>query len=317
MLTVDKFATWYWVSSIPYLGPVRFKKLWETLDIDIAQIFEMDEDELKKLKGIVTSQIIIGLEKVRNKRNESRDFAEKQIELASKFGAGILLLDDERYPKFLKESKMCHPILYYKGNIQKFRDYTNSLAIVGSRKALDRSMQIAKETAFSLAKSGWVIVAGMAKGIDTQAHIGALEARGRTIGVVGSGVDYIYPTENKNLYERMWENNLIVSEFPLGTKPEDWKLQKRNKTIVALARGIFVVQSSIKGGAMNAVKACFEQKKPIFTIKGGNTADFSGNAKILQDNGIAIGEKILADSIKNYFAHNPNAGLNTKNTHGQ
>lgn len=310
MPTVEKLAVWYWVSSIQYLGPVRFKKLWERLGDDIGRIFEMGESDLKAMKGIVTQQIVEGIKKGRDKHGASRDFMAKQLKVASECGAGILLLEDASYPQFLKNSKMCHPILYYRGAIERFRDYTNGLAIVGSRKATQRSLEIARETAASLAKDDWVIVAGMAKGIDTEAHLGALESRGRTIGVLGSGVDNVYPAENRSLYERMRENNLIVSEFPLGTKPEDWKLQKRNKTIVALTRGAFVVQSSVKGGAMNAVRACHEQRKAIFTVRVEGNAEFSGNAKILENSGIAAEEENPADSIRSYFNSNRLAGLN-------
>jgi DNA processing protein len=305
MTTLEKLATWYQVSSIQYLGPVRFKKLWEILGDRIGDVFSMSETDLKQLKGIITPQTLEGIEKNRGKVLECRKFAVKQIDLARKHKGDILLLDDENYPKFLKESKMCHPILFCKGDIRKFQKYHRSVGIVGSRKASPHSLDLAYETARALAMNGWVVVAGMAKGIDTKAHLGALDGKGMTIGVLGCGVDNVYPPDNKELFARITINNLIVSEFPFGSRPEAWKLQKRNKTIVAMTQGIFVVQSTVKGGAMNAVRACSEQKKPVFTLIGDGTTEFSGNARILENGGIFLQENNTAQMIEDFLLNMP------------
>ena len=212
---------------------------------------------------------------------------DNQIETAEKCKGGIITIDDPDYPHVLRDSTMCHPILYYKGQIEKFTEYKKSIAIVGSRKASTKSIEIAKSTAFDLAKKQWVIVSGMALGIDSSAHKGALEVNGLTIAVLGCGPDIIYPKNSKELYENISDRGLIISEFPFGTKIEDWKLRKRNKTIVAAALGAFVVESSFKGGAMNAVKACQEQKKKIFTLTSSSTflADSTGNERIQKEIG--------------------------------
>jgi len=288
-----KLAVWHYVSSIQYLGPIRFRKLWEFLGNDIEQIYEMTEREFLGLKGIVTPQVLNGIKKQRNKRAESENFAKEQLIRAKECGGIIVLLDDQDYPSFLHRSKMCHPILYCIGKLENFSRYDKSIAILGTRKANEDSLSIANRVAKKLARQRWIIVSGMAKGIDASAHEGALDRGGRTIAVLGSGVDMPYPSEHRSLYNRIIENNLVCSEFPFGTRTNPIRLKKRNKTIVAFSLGAFVVQTSIKGGAMNAVRACKEQRKPVFSIQpdfsiGREIGDYSGNRKILATGGYPV-----------------------------
>lgn len=282
-----KLALWHYVSNTKYLGPIRFRKLWKLLGNNIGRIFEMNDRELIGLKDIVTPQVLNGIKKQKNNYSESEKFAKEQLNRAKDCGGSIVLLDDKEYPYFLRESKMCHPILYCLGNIHNFSNYDNSIAVLGSRRASKDSLSLAKNVARKLAQQGWVIVGGMAKGIDASAHEGALDERGRTIAVLGSGVDKPYPLECKGLYSHIIENNLVVSEFPFGARTSSTQLKKRNKTIVAFSLAAFVVQSSKSGGAMNAVKACKEQHKAVFSVsKRGE--DYSGNRDILAKGGYSV-----------------------------
>lgn len=288
-----KLAAWHYVSSIQYLGPIRFRKLWKFLGDDIEQIYDMTERKLLELKGIVTPQVLNGIKKQRNQRAKSEIFAKEQLIRAKECDGIIILLDNKHYPKFLLRSKMCHPILYCRGKLECFSDYNESIAILGTRKANENSLSIANHIAQKLAQKRWIVVSGMAKGIDASAHEGALDRGGRTIAVLGSGVDMPYPSEHRNLYNRIIENNLVCSEFPFGTRTNPIRLKKRNKTIVAFSLGAFVVQTSIKGGAMNAVRACKEQRKPVFSIQpdssiGQEIGDYSGNRKILATGGYPV-----------------------------
>ena len=288
-----KLAVWHYVSSIQYLGPIRFRKLWNFLGNDIERIFKMTDRELLDLKGVVTPQVLKGIKEQRNQRAESEIFAKEQLQRAKNCGGRIVLLDSNDYPNFLRKSKMCHPILYCLGKLEYFSRYDKSIAILGSRKANENSLSIANRVARKLAKQEWIIISGMAKGIDASAHQGALDRGGKTIAVLGSGVDRPYPSENRRLYNRIIENNLVVSEFPFGTRSGAIRLKKRNKTIIALSLGAFVVQTSKKGGAMNAVKACKEQHKPVFSIQPDYSyirepTDFSGNIDILEKGGHSV-----------------------------
>lgn len=289
MIKIEKLANWYMVSQCKYLGPVRFRELLKLLGEDIASIFSMTDERLLSIKGI-TRQVVQGIREQAESYDKWLKFAENQSQLMEKCGGGIILLDDPLYPKYLKESTMCHPILYYKGNIAKFQHYTKSIAIVGSRNASLESLTTAEKTAKELGKNGWVIVSGMALGIDSAAHKGALEAKALTMAVVGCGADIVYPSKSGDLYNQIVDNGVIISEFPFGTKVDAVWLQKRNKTIVAAAHGTFVVQTADDGGAMNAVRGCKEQKKPIFTLtpREGDIS-FSGNAKVLGEyKGMAV-----------------------------
>ncbi len=289
MITIEKLANWYMVSQCKYLGSVRFRTLLNLLGDDILAVFSMSDDKLLSIQGI-TRQVVRRIREQAETRDKWTKFAEDQLQLMEKCGGGIVLLDDQRYPKFLKESPMCHPILYYRGDIGRFQNYSKSIAIVGSRNASYESLAIAESTAKELGKSGWVVVSGMALGIDSAAHRGALEAKSLTMGVLGCGADVVYPVKSRELYDQITENGVIISELPFGTKVNAVWLQKRNKTIVAAAHGTFVVQAADGGGAMNAVRACKEQKKPIFTLVPKlDDKSFSGNATVLREfNGTAV-----------------------------
>jgi DNA processing protein len=260
MYDLNKLASWFQLCSSKYLGPVRFRILLDLFNDKVASVFNLSDDELIAISGI-SKQVVKGIREQEDKYHYSFEFMEKQVELANKCNGGIITLDNPNYPEFLKKSSMCHPILYYKGKIRNFLNYSKSIGIVGSRKSINQSIKIAGDTATHLAKNHWVVVSGLALGIDSVAHKSALEAGGLTIAVLGCGPDIVYPSDSRNIYEKISEKGLIISEFPFGSKIDDWKLQKRNKTIVAASLAVFVVQSSEKGGAMNAVKACIEQKK--------------------------------------------------------
>jgi len=296
-LDEQKLATWHYVSSIQYLGPIRFRKLLAALGDNIEQIYEMEEAELLRLKGIITTQVLKGIKKQKGRKYLSEVFARDQITRAKEFGGSIVLLDDEAYPDFLRKSNFCHPILFYRGNLDAFTNYEKSLAILGTRIATRDSLKIARRVASNLAEDGWVIVSGMAKGIDACAHEGALEVSGKTIAVLGSGVDKPYPPECRNLYEQIAKENLIISEFPFGARTRSLQLKKRNKTTVALTLGAFIVQSSLKGGAMNAVQACIEQKKLMFTLDHEGD-EYSGNRKIIALGGYSVSSQNAISTIE-------------------
>ena len=285
---LQKLALWHQVSSADYLGPIRFRTLWENLRDDIGRIFQMSDTELLKFKGAITKQNVKGIREQADRYEKSLDFMRRQLEAADKYGGQILTLDDPQYPEPLRKSKMSHAIIYCVGQVGKFARYDKAIAIVGTRKAAQQSLTTAYEVARDLAAKGWVIVSGLAKGIDSAAHKGALDAGGKTIAVVGCGPDFIYPPDSRDLYERIRADGLILSEFAFGTKPEDWKLKKRNKTTVALATAVFIVETGARGGTMNAVKSCREQHKRPCVLLPTWSCDRSGNVKAIEDGGVLV-----------------------------
>ncbi|RMH03589.1 MAG: hypothetical protein D6704_12405 [Nitrospirae bacterium] len=302
MSDLDKLAQWHQLSMSKFLGPIRFKALFDRFGPEVHRVFDLSDEELLSIKGI-TKQAVAGIREQAGKYEESYEFMKKQLALADQCGGGILTLDSPDYPIFLRKSATSHAIIYYRGEIGKFKDYKKAVAIVGSREATEESKVIAEETAKELARRGWVITSGLANGIDAAAHKGALAAKGLTIAFLGCGPDVIYPAGSDNLNAEIADKGLILSEFPFGTKVEDWRLKKRNKTIVGAALGAFVVQTSKSGGAMNAVRGCREQKKPIFTLEPpAGDEMFSGNAEILLEfKGVSVSRencvKVIADRL--------------------
>lgn len=295
----QKLAEWHLLSQCKHIGPVRFRKIFDRLGANLASVFEMPESELHGIPGM-TSAAACQIRLLKSAMGSALDFAEGQLERIEKCQGGFLTLDHPLYPALLRQSPVCHPILYYRGDIRRLDPSCPAIAIVGTRNALPASLDLARATARELASGKWAIVSGLALGTDSAAHRGSLDAGGMTVAVLGCGPDVPYAARSRELYEEIVERGVVVSEFPFGTKPEPWKLIRRNKTIVGLSQAAFLVQSAIKGGAMNAARACREQERPIFTAAPAEgQADFSGNKAILDEfSGRCVSRSNAAAEIK-------------------
>jgi DNA processing protein len=285
-----KLAMWHQVSSAKGIGPVRFRDLWTFLGDRISGVFEMTDAELMETPG-VNRQVLSGIRAQTNRVEESVRFAEEQLELVANCGGTILMLDDPRYPRMLRESKMCHPIVYCRGDVDVFTDFEKSIGIVGTRQAANESLRLTTCCAHDLAEQGWVIVSGLALGIDSAAHEGALDAKGKTIAVMGCGPDVIYPKEEIRLYDDIVGTGLVISEYPFGMRVNPLNLKKRNKTTVALSAALFPVETGASGGARNAIDACEEQDKPVFTIVPPWECYVSGNVYAAEKGALLVGSE--------------------------
>lgn len=170
--------------------------------------------------------------------------------------------------------------LYILGEIKK--EDENAVAIVGSRKMTSKGRDNAFKFAYELAKNGVTIISGLARGIDTVAHEGALAAGGRTIAVLGSGVDIIYPPENKNLSEKIIKSGAVVSEFPAGTKPFGKNFLQRNRIISALSKAVIIIEGTTRSGTISTATWAANQGKEVFVIPGSPATDY------LAENGATI-----------------------------
>lgn len=280
MNRLERLATWHQVSSARFLGPVRFKRLWQLYGDDIGSVFRMSDDELLAIKDVFNRQSIAGIRQQARNYQLSYDFMEGQLERAQACGGNIIAFGDSMYPDVLAHSRFCHALLYCVGDWACIEHSDRIAAIVGTRCPARQSLLFARRISRELAGRGWIVASGMAKGIDTEAHRGALEAGGRTIAVLGCGPDVVYPRESVQLYREIIERGLILSEYPFGEHVDELKLKRRNKMIVALSRGVVLVESDVDGGAMNAVAACREQKKPLMTILPEWPGRFTGNRKV-------------------------------------
>lgn len=179
----------------------------------------------------------------------------------------LLCLEDEAYPLLLKEIYDPPLVLYIDGN----RDVLNTkqIAIVGARHASTGGMTNAEQFAYTLASAGFTITSGLALGIDGSSHRGALRAKGKTIGVAGTGVNYIYPKVHKKLAEEIIrEQGAIVSELPLSTPPQATNFPKRNRIIAGLAAGVLVVEAAVKSGSLITARLAADQGREVFALPG-------------------------------------------------
>lgn len=211
--------------------------------------------------------------------------------------AKLLTLDDPRYPKLLANIPEPPYLLFYRGELP--RDGTLTLAMIGSRKATAYGRQAASYLAGGLAKAGAWIVGGLARGIDTCGHKAALDAGGKTIGVLGCGIDVVYPRENRELFEQVAQNGCIFSEYPLGMQPLAKNFPSRNRIISGLSQGVIVVEAGLKSGTQITVDYALEQGRSIYAVPGSIFSPASrGTHRLIKDCGVkpvASPEDVLED----------------------
>ena len=217
-----------------------------------------------------------------DKRTAARQAAEAALEWEMRDGCRLMLLRDDDFPEMLTQGITAPPVLFLRGNVQLL--HKPSAAIVGSRHATPQAMRIAKDFGKSLGGQNIPVVSGMASGIDTAAHQGALEAEGGTIAVWGTGIDRIYPPSNKNLAYEIAEKGLIVSEFPLDTRPFAGNFPRRNRLIAALSQVTLVVEAALESGSLITAKLAAEMGREVMAVPGSiDNPHSKGCHKLIKD----------------------------------
>ncbi|MCM8784354.1 MAG: DNA-processing protein DprA [Candidatus Omnitrophica bacterium] len=247
------------LNSVESIGFLKLKRLKETVG-SFNRVFAQSEEELCKIEGI-TKNLAIKIKKAFKEFDLQRELAlvkEKNITLVS--------LDDDDYPENLKEIYDPPYLLYVKGALKNIDK--NALAIVGSRLASYYGLSLAERFSFLLASRGITIVSGLARGIDTQAHKGALRAKGRTLAVLGSGLVNIYPQENKKIAEEIENSGAIISEFPLKHPPLKQNFPRRNRIISGLSKGVIVVEAGESSGALITADFALDEGREVFAVPG-------------------------------------------------
>ncbi|MFA5087981.1 MAG: DNA-processing protein DprA [Candidatus Omnitrophota bacterium] len=194
------------------------------------------------------------------------EFLKKEFKLLAEQAVQVMSYQDEDYPARLKEIPDAPILLYIKGVLG--HNHPLSLAMVGSRRASLYGLKIAEKFASALGELGITIISGMARGIDTAAHRGALRAKGKTIAVLGCGLAHVYPPENKKLMGSIIDNGAVISEFPMTTLPFGFNFPRRNRIISGLSLGVIVVEAAAKSGALITSEFALEQGREVFAVPG-------------------------------------------------
>lgn len=242
-----------------HIGSIRLKRLLEHFGSP-QKILSSSKDRLTKVEGVgerIASQIIEAKKRMNLK---------KELDLVKRENIEIFTLNDDSYPENLKQIYDPPIVLYVKGKV--LTQDKQAIAVVGSRRASYYGLASAERFAGELAELGITIISGMARGIDSAAHRAALKARGRTIAVLGSGLLNIYPPENKDLFEQIYCNGAVISEFPLETLPLPQNFPRRNRIISGLSLGVLIVEAARNSGALITADFALEQGREIFAIPG-------------------------------------------------
>ena len=211
---------------------------------------------------------------------------ERELEWIHEYGCQIVTLYDDAYPARLKEIDTPPLVLYIRGELTS--DDALSISLVGSRDAKDYGRKVGYRLSFQLAQRGLTVVSGLARGIDTSAHRGALEAGGRTIAVMGSGLSFIYPATNSDLAEKITASGALISEFPMGVKPKPRNFPRRNRIISGLTLGTVVVEASNRSGALITARLAGEQGREVFAVPGEIFSELSTGTHKLINNGAKL-----------------------------
>ncbi len=255
----DPILYWVGLSSIPGVGRTTFRKLVERFGSP-EHVLNAGRDDLQSVAG-VSRKVFDALCSF-----SWREQAAGELKKASDAGVAIVTLDSPAYPACLRNTPDPPLYLYVKGTLRP--EDENAVAIVGTRKPTHYGTTVTGRLSSELALSGMTIVSGMARGIDTQAHLGALSVRGRTIAVLGCGIDVVYPPENSDLMDRISRAGAVVTENAFGTKPEAGYFPARNRIISGLARGTVIIEASEDSGSLITSRFALEQGRKLFAVPG-------------------------------------------------
>src|SRR5437879_8550058 len=259
------------LNMLPTMGPVRLRKLLEVFG-EPERVLAAKRDELRRIEGI-------GNEVAEQISNwESVVDLGAELKRISDFGASVITQTSPMYPKSLREIHSPPIVLYVWGELQE-RDH-HAIGVIGSRRTTHYGTESAKKLSYQLAYAGLTVISGLARGIDTAAHQGALAAKGRTIAVIGAGLAKLYPPENAALADRIRNGNgAIVSEFSMGIEPDRQTFPMRNRIIAGWSHGILVVEAGLNSGALITAAQALAQGRSVYAVPGHiNAPDEIGRA---------------------------------------
>lgn len=259
MASPNRLAAFVDLYAIPRMTEVRLKNLLARFG-EPESVLTAGKAELLEVEGVDNELA----QAVRSyQRSEATD---KRLADAVELGVRSVCFRDEGFPANLRELKHAPPVLFVLGEV--LDDDRLAIAIVGTRRPSHYGRNVAESLARELAEYGVTVVSGLARGIDTCAHRGALASGGRTLAVLGSGIDVPYPPENRRLYEEVAEHGAVISEFPLGMEPLAMNFPKRNRVVSGLARGVVAVEAGERSGVLNTAAWAADQGRDVYAVPG-------------------------------------------------
>jgi DNA processing protein len=272
----------YWLafSLIPAIGPVRFSQL-EAHFKDLGEAWRANPGEY--LRAGLDDAAVKAITETRARINPERELARME-----KLGIKLITYHDSSYPGRLKEIHSRPALLFTRGELKKEDEWC--VAVVGTRRSTMYGRQVADELSSELARNGITVVSGLAKGIDTVSHQAAINAGGRTLAVLGGGLDNIYPAENRRLAEQVILHGALISEYPPSILPRPESFPRRNRIISGLSLGTLVIEAGESSGALITAQLALEQNREVFAVPGSIlSANSIGTNKLIQE-----GAKLVA-----------------------
>lgn len=247
------------LNMLPQVGPVRLRRLLERFGTP-EEVLAAKGSALREVEGVgrEVADTVAGWK-------ESTDL-DAELQAIEKFGARVITAESPEYPASLKEIYNPPIVLYVWGEVLE-RD-RHAIGVVGSRRTSTYGIETAKKLSYQIAYAGMTVVSGLARGIDTAAHQGALAAKGRTIAVIGSGLNKLYPPENQGLAERITASGAVVSEYPMNRSADVQTFPYRNRIVAGWSSGLLVVEAGLNSGALITANQAIEQGRNVYAVPG-------------------------------------------------
>lgn len=287
-LNFDSIVKLRLLLSVEGIGPGKIRNLLSGLR-SLDNILTADYNTLLSIPGI-SSTIATRLIHSKKAEPEIRKNVERELLILQRINGRVITVWDKEYPSILKKIFDPPLLLYVKGSFEVQDD--SSIAVVGTRKPTNYGIIQCERITEGLILKGITIVSGLARGIDSIAHSTALKNKGRTIAVIGSGLDVIYPPENRRLFNEISANGAVISEFPPGTKPDAQNFPRRNRIISGISLGTLIIETGLSGGAMQTAALALDQNREVFAVPGNlqvkqsegtNRIIQRGEAKLIKD----------------------------------
>jgi DNA processing protein len=280
-----------WLSGLPGIGPKKYIKLVEYFG-NAKEVFLCSREELVESNLVYEKNIDTIIEK------RDADKIKRYMSRLKENNISVYTTDDAEYPFNLKNIYDPPPVLYVKGKLVE--SDINSLAIVGSRKASEYGLKTAFQFGKEIAELGFTVISGMALGVDSAAHKGALKAGGRTIAVMGCGLNNIYPQSGLNLSKEILKKGAIVSEYPLGFEVFPQNFPARNRIISGMSKGVLIVEANKKSGSLITADFALEQGRDVFAVPGNiNSPNSKGTNELIKNGAKPI--LSITDIIEEYY----------------